>query len=53
MSIIKKPIVTEKMTTQGEVYNRYAFVVDKRANKIDFAGLPKMPIRQKSVQKWS
>ena len=35
MSIIKKPIVTEKMTTQGEVYNRYAFVVDKRANRIE------------------
>lgn len=35
MSIIKRPIVTEKMTTQSEVYNRYAFVVDIKANKIE------------------
>ena len=35
MSIIKKPIVTEKMTVQSEKYNRYAFVVDRKANKIE------------------
>ena len=35
MSIIKKPIITEKMTNQGEEYNRYAFVVDRKANKIE------------------
>lgn len=29
-----KPIVTEKMTTQGEDFNRYGFVVDKSANKL-------------------
>ena len=29
-----KPIVTEKMTTQGEDFNRYGFVVDKHANKM-------------------
>jgi len=29
-----KPIVTEKMTIQGDKLNRYGFVVDKRANKI-------------------
>tara|TARA_B100000287_G_scaffold119629_1_gene111603 strand:+ start:144 stop:434 length:291 start_codon:yes stop_codon:yes gene_type:complete len=34
MSIIRKPVITEKMTDQGEQYNRFAFVVDKRANKI-------------------
>lgn len=34
MSIILKPIVTEKMTNQGEAMNRYGFVVDKNANKI-------------------
>ena len=34
MSIIKKPIITEKMTDQSEKYNRYAFVVDRRVNKI-------------------
>lgn len=34
MDIIFKPVVTEKMTSQGEKFNRYAFIVDKRANKI-------------------
>ena len=35
MSIIKKPIITEKMTNQSERYNRYAFVVDRKVNKIE------------------
>lgn len=34
MNILIKPIVTEKMTSQGDKLNRYGFVVDKRANKI-------------------
>lgn len=34
MKVIIKPIVTEKMTEQGEKLNRYAFVVDKKANKL-------------------
>ena len=34
MDILLKPIVTEKMTMQGEDHNRYGFVVDPRANKI-------------------
>ncbi|HAN18414.1 MAG: 50S ribosomal protein L23 [Bacteroidetes bacterium GWC2_33_15] len=34
MDILLKPIVTEKMTMQGESLNRYGFIVDKRANKI-------------------
>jgi len=34
MDILLKPIVTEKMTMQGESLNRYGFVVDKRANKL-------------------
>ncbi|MFO7935549.1 MAG: 50S ribosomal protein L23 [Bacteroidales bacterium] len=35
MNILIKPIVTEKMTAQGEDMNRYGFVVDKRANKLE------------------
>ena len=35
MSILLRPIVTEKMTAQGEDMNRYCFVVDKRANKLE------------------
>ena len=34
MGIILKPIVTEKMTAQGEKLNRYGFIVDRSANKI-------------------
>ena len=34
MGILIKPIVTEKMTIQGEKLNRYAFEVDREANKI-------------------
>ncbi len=35
MSIIIKPIVTEKMTGISEKFNRVGFVVDKRANKLE------------------
>ena len=34
MSILLRPIVTEKMTSLGEDMNRYCFIVDKRANKL-------------------
>ena len=34
MEIIIKPILTEKMTIQGEKLNRYGFIVDVRANKL-------------------
>ncbi len=34
MDILVKPIVTEKMTTHGEDLNRYGFIVEKDANKI-------------------
>ncbi|MDR1791940.1 MAG: 50S ribosomal protein L23 [Bacteroidales bacterium] len=33
MNIIIKPIITEKMTAQGEKFNRYGFIVDHRADK--------------------
>lgn len=34
MSIIIKPIITEKVTKDGEIFNRFGFVVDRKANKI-------------------
>ena len=34
MSIIIKPIITEKITKQSEVLNRFGFVVDRKANKV-------------------
>jgi len=35
MSIIIKPILTEKMMSETEQFNRYGFVVDKKSNKIE------------------
>ena len=35
MSILIKPIITEKATNDSELYNRYAFVVDNKANKLE------------------
>ena len=34
MSIIVKPIITEKITKDGEIFNRFGFVVNKKANKV-------------------
>ena len=34
MGIIIKPIVTEKLTAQGEKLNQYGFIVDRKANKL-------------------
>ena len=33
--ILIKPIVTEKLTVQGDKLNRYGFVVDRSANKVE------------------
>lgn len=35
MNILIKPIITEKATNDSELFNRYAFVVDKNANKLE------------------
>ena len=35
MSILIKPIITEKMTNDSELFNRYGFVVNKNANKVE------------------
>ena len=34
MRILIKPIITEKITQESELYGRYGFVVNKKANKI-------------------
>lgn len=38
MEILKKPLLTEKVTKLTEKLNRYAFKVDTRANKIQIKG---------------
>ncbi len=38
MSILIKPIITEKMTTASEEFNRYGFIVNRNANKIQIKG---------------
>ncbi len=35
MSILLRPIITEKATADSELKNRYSFLVDPRANKIE------------------
>jgi len=43
MEILIKPIITEKMTAQADKFNRYGFVVDRRANKLQIkAAVEKM-----------
>jgi large subunit ribosomal protein L23 len=34
MNILLRPIVTEKMTSQGDKFNRYGFIVERNANKL-------------------
>jgi large subunit ribosomal protein L23 len=34
MEILLKPIITEKMTAQSVKLNRFGFIVDRKANKI-------------------
>jgi len=38
MEILKKPLLTEKVTKLTDKLNRYAFKVDHRANKIQIKG---------------
>jgi len=35
MSILIKPIITEKATNDSEINNRYSFIVAKKANKLE------------------
>lgn len=34
MQVLIKPIITEKMTQDSELFNRYGFIVDPKANKL-------------------
>ena len=34
-AIIKKPIITEKATIKSETENRFTFIVDRKANKLE------------------
>lgn len=38
MSILIKPIITEKATADSELNNRFSFVVNNKANKIEIKG---------------
>ena len=35
MSLLKRPIVTEKMSSDSDKFNRYGFVVSSNANKVE------------------
>lgn len=34
MEVLIKPLITEKMTNDTERFNRFGFIVDRKANKI-------------------
>lgn len=38
MNILIKPVITEKMTKESETNNRFGFIVDRRANKLEIKG---------------
>ena len=38
MGILIRPVITEKATADSEDNNRFAFVVDRKANKIEIKG---------------
>jgi large subunit ribosomal protein L23 len=38
MQVLKKPLLTEKVSILTDKLNRYAFIVDPRANKIQIKG---------------
>jgi large subunit ribosomal protein L23 len=33
--IIRRPLITEKTTTQKEIFNQFTFEVDRRANRVE------------------
>ncbi len=35
LKILKRPLITEKISSQTDQFGKYAFEVDKRANKIE------------------
>ena len=35
MSVLVKPLITEKMTELSEKRNQYGFIVDRKANKVE------------------
>ena len=35
MSVLIKPVVTEKTTSESELRNRYTFLVDPKSNKVE------------------
>ncbi len=51
-TILIKPIYTEKMATQQETMNKYAFSVNPRANKIEIKNAveSKFDVKVKSVR---
>ena len=35
MSVLVKPVITEKTTNDSELNNRFTFIVNKKANKVE------------------
>ncbi len=35
MDVVKKPLITEKLTSITDKYNKYGFIVDRKSNKVE------------------
>ena len=53
MSIIIKPIITEKMSGQSEKMNRFGFVVHSEANKIEIKNAVEKAYNVNVVNVWT
>ena len=53
MGILIKPIVTEKMTAEGEKLNRYGFIVDRKANGVNVADVNTLNYHGKRKQRYT
>jgi integrase len=54
MEILINPIITEKMTAQSEKLNRYGFLVNKSANKLEIKdAVEKIGFSMKDAKPWS
>ncbi|HRG58297.1 MAG TPA: 50S ribosomal protein L23 [Bacteroidia bacterium] len=53
METLIKPVITEKMTAQGEKMNRFGFIVHPDANKIDIKKAVEQTYNVNVVNVWT
>ena len=53
METLIKPVITEKMTAQGEKMNRFGFIVQPNANKIEIKNAVEKAYNVNVVNVWT